>query len=80
MPSEKTSYHPVLSSVKGHNLTVLPRLGLKINSRACLSVLTGSLQLAQCWLFNQRLSLTTLQSVTIRLHISAADDLAHLSV
>jgi hypothetical protein len=41
MPSEKTSYHPVLSSVKGHNLTLLPGLGPKINSEACLRVLPG---------------------------------------
>jgi hypothetical protein len=40
--------------VKDKSLALLPRLGPEINSRACLRVLLRPLQLALCWLFNQR--------------------------
>jgi len=43
--------------LKDRNLALAPRLGPEINSRACLGVLPKSLQLAQCRLINQRLSL-----------------------
>jgi hypothetical protein len=40
--------------VKDKSFALLPRLGPEINSRACLRVLLRPLQLALCWLFNQR--------------------------
>ena len=43
--------------LKDKNLAFSPRLGPKINSQACLWVLTRSHHLAQCWLINQQLIL-----------------------
>jgi hypothetical protein len=40
--------------LRDKSLTLLLLLGPEISSRACLRVLLGSFQLAQCWLFNQR--------------------------
>jgi hypothetical protein len=43
--------------LEDRNLALAPRLGPKINSRACLWVLPRLCHLAQCWLTNQQLSL-----------------------
>jgi hypothetical protein len=40
--------------VKDKSFALLPRLGPEIKSPACLRVLLRRLQLALCWLFNQR--------------------------
>jgi len=57
MPRKKASNNLDSVLLKERNLTLAPRQGPDINSRACLCVLPKAHHHTQCWLTNQRLIL-----------------------